>query len=83
MYIAVGRKPEITVNKNLIFRCSLNVYVRICTHKYCINFPFSASDSASKRGMNGAAGGSDIESDDGEEADYTVYECPGLAPVRT
>ncbi len=24
---------------------------------------------------------SDNESDDGEEGDYTVYECPGLAPV--
>lgn len=28
--------------------------------------------------------GSDIETDDeNEEGDYTVYECPGLAPVRT
>lgn len=27
--------------------------------------------------------GSDIETDDdNEEGDYTVYECPGLAPVR-
>ena len=25
---------------------------------------------------------SDEESEDGEEGDYTVYECPGLAPVR-
>ena len=26
---------------------------------------------------------SDVESDDeNEEGDYTVYECPGLAPVR-
>lgn len=26
--------------------------------------------------------GSDIETDDeNEEGDYTVYECPGLAPV--
>ena len=25
---------------------------------------------------------SDNESDDGEEGDYTVYECPGLAPDR-
>ena len=24
---------------------------------------------------------SDNESEDGEEGDYTVYECPGLAPV--
>ena len=29
----------------------------------------------------GNGGGSDCESDDGEEGDYTVYECPGLAPV--
>jgi hypothetical protein len=28
---------------------------------------------------NGAV--SDNESEDGEEGDYTVYECPGLAPV--
>ena len=26
-------------------------------------------------------GVSDNESEDGEEGDYTVYECPGLAPV--
>ena len=32
-------------------------------------------------GVNGAGHGSDCESDDGEEGDYTVYECPGLAPV--
>lgn len=24
---------------------------------------------------------SDNESEDGEDGDYTVYECPGLAPV--
>ena len=24
---------------------------------------------------------SDDDSDEGEEGDYTVYECPGLAPV--
>ena len=26
---------------------------------------------------------SDNESEDGEEGDYTVYECPGLAPVSS
>ena len=26
---------------------------------------------------------SDDESDEGEEGDYTVYECPGLATVST
>ena len=40
--------------------------------------PSSANGGPDKR--NGAA--SDCESDDdGEEGDYTVYECPGLAPV--
>lgn len=30
------------------------------------------------------SGGSDVESEDDneEDGDYTVYECPGLAPVR-
>lgn len=41
---------------------------------------FSANGSGTDK-RNGAA--SDCESDDGEEGDYTVYECPGLAPVRT
>ena len=43
---------------------------------------YSASGT-DKRGVNGVGGlGSDEgESDDGEEGDYTVYECPGLAPV--
>ena len=42
-------------------------------------FCSSANGGPDKR--NGAA--SDCESDDdGEEGDYTVYECPGLAPVR-
>jgi len=28
--------------------------------------------------------GSDVDSDEeNEEGDYTVYECPGLAPVNT
>lgn len=43
-----------------------------------------AFDSANGEGhRNGGRGGvaSDCESDDGEEGDYTVYECPGLAPV--
>ena len=45
------------------------------------NFNCSASGT-DKRGVNGVGGiGSDCESDDGEEGDYTVYECPGLAPV--
>jgi hypothetical protein len=47
----------------------------------------SASGGASDKrghGVNGVgsgAAGSDCESDDGEEGDYTVYECPGLAPA--
>ena len=39
---------------------------------------FSANGTGTDK-RNGAA--SDCESDDGEEGDYTVYECPGLAPV--
>ena len=43
------------------------------------NYSASGTD---KRGVNGVGGiGSDCESDEGEEGDYTVYECPGLAPV--
>ena len=46
-----------------------------------IGFNYSASGT-DKRGVNGVGGiGSDCESDEGEEGDYTVYECPGLAPV--
>ena len=43
----------------------------------------SSASGSDKRGVNGVGGiGSDEgESDDGEEGDYTVYECPGLAPV--
>ena len=34
-------------------------------------------------GENQSGGLSDVESDDdNEEGDYTVYECPGLAPVH-
>ena len=36
--------------------------------------------NAGNERQNGAV--SDNESEDGEEGDYTVYECPGLAPVR-
>ena len=43
-------------------------------------FIFSANGSGTDK-RNGAA--SDCESDDGEEGDYTVYECPGLAPVSS
>lgn len=38
-----------------------------------------ASDSHQNYGNRGGALVSDDESDDGEEGDYTVYECPGLA----
>ena len=48
---------------------------------------FSPSSSPVDKRVGGslALGGvaSDCESDDGEEGDYTVYECPGLAPVST
>jgi hypothetical protein len=42
-----------------------------------------AFDSANggDRQRNNGASVSDCESDDGEEGDYTVYECPGLAPA--
>lgn len=34
------------------------------------------------QGDRQGSGGSDVESeDDNEDGDYTVYECPGLAPV--
>lgn len=34
------------------------------------------------QGERQGSGGSDVESeDDNEDGDYTVYECPGLAPV--
>ena len=48
--------------------------------KIMVHYSASGTD---KRGVNGVGGiGSDEgESDDGEEGDYTVYECPGLAPV--
>ena len=39
--------------------------------------------SANGGGARSGAAASDCESDDGEEGDYTVYECPGLAPVRS
>jgi len=43
---------------------------------------FDSANGTDKRGVNGVGGiGSDCESDDGEEGDYTVYECPGLAPA--
>lgn len=49
---------------------------------------FSANGSGDRRTAGAAAAAaaaaaiaSDCESDDGEEGDYTVYECPGLAPV--
>lgn len=43
---------------------------------------FDSASGTDKRGVNGVGGiGSDCESDDGEEGDYTVYECPGLAPA--
>merc|ERR1712018_562576 len=35
--------------------------------------------NAGNERQNGAV--SDNESEDGEEGDYTVYECPGLAPT--
>lgn len=31
--------------------------------------------------INGQQAGSDVETDDDNENDYTVYECPGLASV--
>ena len=36
-----------------------------------------------RQAAEGSCGMSDVESDDeeNEEGDYTVYECPGLAPV--
>lgn len=35
------------------------------------------------QGDRQGSGGSDVESDDdNEDGDYTVYECPGLAPVK-
>ncbi len=49
----------------------------------------SANGSGDRRTAGAAAAAaaaaaiaSDCESDDGEEGDYTVYECPGLAPVN-
>ena len=39
---------------------------------------FRATNGVDKRGDH-----SDNDSDDGDEGDYTVYECPGLAPVGT
>lgn len=32
-------------------------------------------------GHGGGASDVDSEEEDGEDKDYTVYECPGLAPV--
>ena len=32
--------------------------------------------------VNGRGNLSDVESDEENEEDYTVFECPGLAPVR-
>lgn len=40
---------------------------------------FDSANGSNGRGNGGVA--SDCESDDGEEGDYTVYECPGLAPA--
>ncbi len=51
--------------------------------------PFTKTDVSpifrnNGNGHRGNGGISDNESDDdGEEGDYTVYECPGLAPVNT
>jgi len=38
----------------------------------------AAASGAAERGRDA----SDCDSDEGEEGDYTVYECPGLAPVK-
>ncbi len=43
----------------------------------------AALQKTTMEGDRQGSAGSDVESeDDNEEGDYTVYECPGLAPVR-
>jgi hypothetical protein len=43
----------------------------------------AALQKGAQQGDRQGSAGSDVESDDNddEENDYTVYECPGLAPV--
>ena len=44
-------------------------------------FSFFFSNNANGHRGNGAVSDNDSD-DDAEEGDYTVYECPGLAPVK-
>ena len=41
----------------------------------------SSDFSHQNGGTRNRFGSEDNDSDEGEEGDYTVYECPGLAPV--
>ena len=48
-------------------------------YHFQLTFLYSHQNNANR----GGALVSDDESDEGEEGDYTVYECPGLATVST
>ena len=48
------------------------------TYDYYVRNTFFSHQNNANRG---GALVSDDESDEGEEGDYTVYECPGLATV--
>ena len=50
------------------------------TSVYLLTSPYCSSHSGCDRRGSNSGGESD---EDNEEGDYTVYECPGLAPVIT
>jgi len=64
---------------NIISQINLHLSKPIELHDVYINFKFfQISNNSNGHTNNGTL--SDNDSDD-EEGDYTVYECPGLAPV--
>ena len=64
--------------------CQYIIYMKIIDftrqgYYFQLTFLYSHQNNANR----GGALVSDDESDEGEEGDYTVYECPGLATVST
>lgn len=70
--------------KTMILTCLSSILNVTSNDKSLSLFPFFFLIRASgvKGGIKGETLDDDDNSDEGDDEDYTVYECHGLAPVR-
>lgn len=62
--------------------CCVFVSIMKCAHLMCLLEHFSVNRANGTKGsIKGETLDDDDNSDEGDEEDYTVYECHGLAPV--